>query len=216
MGDDSSSRGSSTSTGHFSLRTSEPITLPQALEIGIALENLKLSVNEQEDCRIGEEHGDGLLSALTTVQNILVSTNLDTPVRGQVAKFRDTILKNYESTDTLENSDRSKLEQNAITWQHLLREDLGREQRIPVDNTGLLDVNRLIESPEDLLDKSVWNWLDDQPKSDLREACKTLVISCGTSSVILSLRAVEHYLRKWYEREKGEKLDATWEMSWTN
>lgn len=104
-----------------------------------------------------------------------------------------------------------KLERKSHSWRHLLHEDLKRENRVAVVNTGLFDSEKLIEDPGDLFSAPVWEWLDDRPKSDIIESCKNLAIGSNTSSVMLSLRAVEDCLRTWYSEQMGKEIsDVAW------
>lgn len=187
-----------------------PISLTDTLEIGQILEYLRRAAKHHHQYNIGDIDGNQILGSLKRLEELLRSKEFESTVIGQVAGLRNELEGRYDDPEsTLDLEDREELHQKSITWQHLLREDLANEQRIPVSNIGLLEADRLIENPQNLVDSPVWNWLDERPKSDLREACKTLVIGCSTSSVMLSLRAVEHCLREWYQQE-NEPLEAAW------
>lgn len=120
------------------------------------------------------------------------------------------ISEEYEPNDNLDEDDGRDLEKKVGAWRRLLENELGKEQRIAAADVGLLDVDGLLNRPESLFDETVWNWLDSSTKADVREACKTLVIDCPTSSVVLSLRALEHCLRVWHEEKTESKLEAAW------
>lgn len=199
-------------SGVVTSEETKPLTLPESFEIGILVEYLRRAARHKSQYSVGGDEGDELhiVETLSSLEDALSSSDLETTVTAQVANFRSQLIEKYDNpSESLDSEDSEELEQKAITWEHLLKEALGREQRIPVENTGLLDVDRLIETPEELFTKPVWSWLDERPKSDIREACKTIVIGCSTSSVMLSLRAVEHCLRKWYEKEH-EPIEAAW------
>ena len=192
----------------FGSNTSKNLTLAESMRLGSQLEYLQRSARHRYE--VGNQENTGILAVLQGVENILRSSKVETVVTGQVAEFRSDIEDKYEASDTLDANDSEELQQKAITWNHLLHEDLGRQQRIPVSDTGLMDSEKLIESPENLVSSAVWDWLDQRPREDIREACKTLVIDCSTSSVMLSLRAVEHCLREWYEKDNEPLESAAW------
>lgn len=182
-----------------------PISLPEALRAGLHLQYLKLAAQEQHE--IGTVNDDKISGTLVDCAQILRSSTLETSIRHQLVLYNEKISEKYEPTENIDEDDAKELEQKAATWQRVLREDLQREQRVPVSDTGVLDVDRLLNNPEKLLSEPVWNWLDSRPQKDIQEACKTLVVGCSTSSVFLSLRAVEHCLGKWYIEQMGEELN---------
>lgn len=102
------------------------------------------------------------------------------------------------------------LEWETMSWINLLQQDLENEQRIPAADTGVMNVEKLLNSPESLFSQPVWNWMDSRPKSDIKEACRSIVVNSPTASIMLSLRAVEHCLRVWHEEKTGESLEAGW------
>lgn len=177
------------------------LTLADALQLGSNLEHIRGISDKSEPSR------NKVVTVLEATSELLRSNNLDTVVISQVQEAKSK----YQSLDKKSLNDREKatLAQEAITWTHLLNQEFKREKRIPVSDTGLLDVDLLVDSPENLFTPAVWDWLDERPRLDLQEACKTIVVGCSTSSVMLSLRAVEHCLSKWYEKN-NESLDAAW------
>lgn len=183
---------------------SEPrarLTLADALQLGGNLEHLRGLSDKSDASR------EQAVFVLQKTQEILESKSSDTVVVAQVLEANEQYQASEE--EFLTDEERANLAQRAITWTHLLNQEFKREKRVPVSDTGLLDVDLLVDSPENLFTSVVWDWLDERPKSDLQEACKTIVVGCSTASVMLSLRAVEHCLRKWYE-QNNESLDAAW------
>ncbi|SDM50227.1 hypothetical protein SAMN04487949_1877 [Halogranum gelatinilyticum] len=187
------------------------ISLTDAFDLGIILEYFRYIDVSDQNPQIGTQEDSKVLGGLYQLENRLRDSTIETPVTGQIVEFRTKLEAKYDSPeDTISDEDRNELGQNAGTWQHLLRRELSHEQRIPVSSSGLLDPNRLLNSPEELFDTYVWSWLDERPQNDLREACKTIVVDCSTSSVMLSLRAVEHCLRQWYEHQNEDLEAGAW------
>lgn len=186
----------------------ETLALVDALKLGEKIEFLRQAgINRY---KIGNGEGEAILGTLNWVHKRLLYSDLDTPVISQVRAFEEELEQKYDdSEETISDEDGDELKEKASTWQHLLKENLKSQKRIPISNPGVLDVKQLIDSPNELFTSEVWSWLDERPKSDLKEACRTIAVGCSTSCVMLSLRAVEHCLREWYEFE-DEPLNAGW------
>lgn len=188
--------------------TSRSINLSDILQIGSNIEFIRTPGSNQKS---QQPTASEVTRHLEQIQNILSSREFTSVVPEQIEKFISRIKGEYDHDETLRSDDCTELQQKATTWLHLLNRELKEEERVPASDTGMLDVDRLANSPERLVQPAVWEWLEDKPKSDIQEACKTLIIGCSTASVMLSLRAVEHCLRKWYEHEEGdEELDLAW------
>jgi hypothetical protein len=165
--------------------------------------------------RIGSLESGGILNALEQVQNPLIATNTSFTVASQIQDFKEAIHEQYGGLDnpSIEIDDElgTRLSQHASTWAHLIAEELAEETRINIPNTGLLDLEQLMYEPQSLFENEVWEVLDEQSQNDIEEACRSLPVGCATASVMVSLRAVERYLRKWYESETSEKMErGTW------
>jgi hypothetical protein len=159
---------------------------------------------------VGDGDSDHIISALENVSDILESREIDSPVAGKANQLKIRFESDYASDETLSSEDGEELAREARTWVGLLEEDLKEEQRIPATDTGVMEVEKLLNSPESLFNQPVWNWLHERPKSDISESCRSIVVGSTTASVMLSLRAVEHCLRVWHEEKTGESLDAAW------
>lgn len=177
-------------------------TLADALQLGTHIEYLRQTAKNDSISK------DNVMDILDRIDRIFQTRNIESEVGSQVSDLKREL--DESELVTLPDEEIDRLEKKAITWNHLINQDLQREKRIPVSQTGLLDVDRLVDSPESLFSRPVWEWLDDRPKSDIQEACRTIVINCPTSSVMLSLRAVEHCLREWYEQGNQELDEAAW------
>jgi len=200
-------------TGNFSISSfskgEDFLSLTDALSIGRKLEFLSQASCNPEKYQVGKSEGGGILGKLQEIENILTNTELESPVIGKVAGFRVDLEEEYDDPGSgLSNADSQKLQQKAVTWANLLQESFKDEKRIPASKTGLLDTTKLVEEPEKLLSPYVWNWLDDTAKTDIEEACRSIAVGCPTGCVFLSLRAVEHSLRRWYE-SRYEKIEST-------
>jgi len=179
------------------------LSLTDTLHLGARLEYLRRTGSNRLEITEGK-----VAKILEEIVRILNDREINSRLPGLITRRLLSDLE-LESDDILSEDQLENLETQTSSWIHLLARELNEERRIPATDTGVLDVSKLSESPEDLFQESVWQWLDERPRSDLQEACKTITVGCSTSSVMLSLRAVEHCLRKWYEQQ-DETLDAAW------
>ena len=182
--------------------TASHLTLTQVYNIGINLESLRKELQSSEgDPNIGQ-----IIQILRKVESVLSDVYPDKEVT-RLVEEEISKLKESES-DNLPDDTIEELEIQITSWIHLFGRILDEETRIPASNLGIINVHKLSESPADLFDEQVWNWLDQRPRSDIEEACRSAAVNCSTASVMLSLRAVEHCLRQWYEKRNGE-IDVT-------
>jgi len=155
---------------------------------------------------------DKILDKLSNIQDILQNSNLNSEAAPLIQESIEELKEDYSQGDAITDADAEALKSKIIACSHLIGKELREVQTVPVDSSGIIDTNKLLESPEDLFTSSVWEWLDEMPRNDLQEACRSLAVGNSTSVVILSLRAVEYCLLKWHEMETGELLDAPWGM----
>jgi hypothetical protein len=198
-------------TGGFGISPEEIkyLTLLDTYSLGLTINYLYEA--GQNKYPVGQKNGDHVFAALDFLVSLLQARDIESAVAGRASQFKSDIENEYENPeDPLREEHGSQLERKAITWSSLLQQDLKEEQRIPAAETGVMEVEELLESPDSLFSQPVWNWLDERPESDIREACKSIVVGSPTASVMLSLRAAEHYLREWHEDKTGNSLEAAW------
>ncbi|WP_367176346.1 hypothetical protein [Haloarcula rubripromontorii] len=187
---------------------SEVLTLAEAFGIGSRIEYLGRAA--RHDYELGDPEDNQVIGALIDIEQSLRRSGVATTVVKQISDFRSKIQSHYNPDESLSSDDSRELERKSDAWWNMILTELKRQKRIPAADTGLLDQQGLVDNPEKLLSSGVWDWLDDRPRQDIREAAKTLVVDCSTSSVMLSLRAVEHCLREWYEYENEPIESASW------
>jgi len=186
------------------------LTISDAFEIGIHINYLRFS--GELNLQVGTLEEGGILNSLEILQNRLVATNTGNTVASQIEDIKRAIFEKHDqSTEKIDDDIGNELSNWADTWEHLLSEELVNERRIKIPNTGILDFEQLMGSPNHLFEDVVWNAMDEVAKRDITEACHSLPLGCSTASLMVSLRAVEYYLRQWYQNETGEELDrGTW------
>lgn len=187
--------------------SSSSVTITDVFHLGLQFEYLRDIVNsDNRENRPSEEH---VIEILENIESSLANQNTRGVVSELVSKQQQKIKNTKNSKEKITRDQAETLKKQVTSWIHLFSRDLANEIRIPAAGSGVLDLDVLIERPSELFNDEVWNWLDQRPKDDLKEACRSVAVGCATASVMLSLRAVEHCLREWYEQE-NESLDAAW------
>lgn len=166
-----------------------PLQLHDTLWLGAQLEYLRW-IGSTEEPNKGQ-----VSEVMNSIEKKLKVRSGNSVLIQQISRYRDG------SESDLEN-----IGEKAITWMNLLTQELKNQKSIPVSDIGVLDIESLVDSPESLVSPKVWRWLDQKPQNDIAESCRSLAVECPTASVMLSLRAVEHCLRRWYEQE-NQPLD---------
>ncbi|MFD1588540.1 hypothetical protein ACFR9U_16300 [Halorientalis brevis] len=184
------------------------ITLNDTLLLGSMLEYLRFASKNGHE--VGEKDEKKILGTLSKVETTLETTNINSQLVGRVSQVKKEIEEKHERSDSLDLKLKNELERKSVTWLNLLRQELAEENRISAADTGILAAEKLLDSPDNLFSDRVWGWLDDMPRNDLKESCRSIAVGNPISSVMLSLRAVEYCLQEWHEQETGEELDASW------
>lgn len=96
-------------------------------------------------------------------------------------------------------------------WLYILSEEFEEILGFVPSNRTRLDMFDIINNPESFFKDEVWDWMDDPPKKDFKEACQALAFDSPTACVMISLRAVEYNLRIWYEQDTERNIEhRTW------
>lgn len=183
------------------------LTLNDALSLGWNLQYLRMTAGEQGIVR---QNGDHVVGTLEMMEAVLNKTDFESVITNQVSREKENLIDKYDSNEHLKEDDGRRLSERAESWCENLAKELSDERRIPVGKTGLFNVEKAMDSPEELFDETAWEWLTEQARADIEEACRSLAVNCSTACVMLSLRAVEECLRRWYENEKGDRMEDTW------
>lgn len=154
-----------------------------------------------------------ILGALNKLEIGLRRADTSSAILPQVVDFKEYLRGKYGDGDEISEDDGRELGQRARSWAEVLMEELGEEKRIGIHNEGTSDMRKIYESPETLFENEVWEWMDERPRKDVREACRCLAVNAPTATVMLALRAVEDRLREWYRRDVDESIER---LPWGN
>jgi len=199
----------------------EPVDEPEVRDLTISdAFNLGANIVFLRTCgtlehRVGSVEQSGVLHSLELVQNKLVATRVGLTVASQIEEVKSAIYDIHgqepNPNDPIDDSLGDEISKRAETWEQLLSENLANETRIKIPNRGILYFEQLMYEPNRLFEEKVWEAMDATPKNDISEACRALPMGCTTASLMVSLRSVEHYLRKWHENKTGDELErGTW------
>lgn len=200
--------------------TSRSFSLSDAFRIGHLLENLSYLIDDNAPIY---EYPDidtdtrPIMEVFGEIATILAETDIQSTIKSDIkneginiaASYPQSISTEQETSDqiTLRPEDRRRLYGAVTTWRRVFEGELESEKRIAISDS-LLDIETLTDNPSALFeDEQIWKSLSDTTQSDLREACRALSCQCPTSSVFMSLRAIEECLRQWYKDQTGREID---------
>lgn len=180
----------------------DTLSLKDSFKLGVLIERVRTNTSEEV---VAEEK----ITALNEIANILTIKEFGMDVAEQIEDEASKLSEHHEPEEVVAESDLLSLNEKVELYQNLLSSKLDSEKRLPISSRGLFDVEKAMERPQDLFEKEVWDWIPKLPKNDIEEACRCLAIESATASTILSLRAVEDCLRRWYEQEEGGEISKT-------
>lgn len=184
------------------------LTITDGFALGSNTSYLRLAGNHNYYLgKVGEGY---ILEALENVQNTLIETQTAVHVAQRIDEFKRILYNQYEgesATTRIDEDLGDELMERANRWQDFINEAIAEERRLNIPSSGILDFEQLMYNPHSMFQQETWEAMDERPKKDFAEACRTLPIECPTATVMMSLRAVEHYLRKWQNQEIGEAVE---------
>jgi hypothetical protein len=191
------------------------IDLQEAFRIGLLVDYLRNAGAHEFPFTKPDENSNNILEGLEELTVILKNSNLESTVLSDIEHTKNRLIESHlpdeeeiKQTIYLNDYEYDNLNKTSATWNNVIREELSSMNNIIVENRGLIDVKQAMNNPkEPFHDESVWDDLPPQTQSDLTEACQTLAFECPTSTVFLSLRAVEDRLHEWYKQETGRDIE---------
>ena len=186
------------------------ITLNDAIILGSELQFLN-NISGKSDTLEGDSV-DIVFESFANIDRILTQRAVESQALQIISELINDVEEESEGSEEIPSEMTKEIKEKSLACMHLLAREFQDVQTIPVSDAGLLDLEKLLDSPNNLFSTTVWEWLDDMPRNDLREACRSIAVENYTSAVILSLRAVEYCLLEWHEEETGEDIDAPWGM----
>lgn len=147
--------------------------------------------------------GEGrILDNLKWIHTYLKECNLSRPTQNDI----EIIIKKFESyteEQQLEIKDSDMIIEKIKLWEDRIRYELDEKKIIEVFTDGTLNFKKLLEGGNSFFAKDVWDNLSNIQKSDLNDSCNCLLTKSWTPAVMISLRAAEDSIRKFYEFKTG-------------
>lgn len=143
-----------------------------------------------------------ILDNLKVLLDSLKESNLSRPTQKDI----ESIIKNFESYEErqpLEPKDAEMIVEKMKLWQDRIINELFERKMIEVFTDGTLNFKKLLDGGSSFFANDVWDMLSNIQKSDINDACNCLLTKSWTPAVMISLRAAEDSIRKFYKYKTG-------------
>lgn len=136
-------------------------------------------------------------------------------VSDKTQKEINSIVKYYEEkygeNVELDDADIKTLIDKTKIWDDRLRNELSTRKTIEIFKNGALNSEKLVKGAKEFFPEEIWSNLSSICKSDLNDACNCLLTKSWTPTVMISLRAAEDSIRRFYKFKVGK---STHKMGW--
>jgi hypothetical protein len=199
-------------------KSREDLNLSTIFDIGQRIQYLQteilLSSDTMQESVISTEIYDGMssdvgdvLESMVEIEILVANINAPKSVVEQIGRRRERLMEKYDHLDeNLSNPVAQSLMTVTNDWVSSIDDTLDNKKSIVINNNSHLDIEKVLDSPSSFFGPEVWKWLDKEPENDIQESCRAIAYGLPTASVMLSLRAVEHCLRNWYEYDTGREI----------
>lgn len=189
-----------------------PISLNEAFTLGTRIEFLRRAGNHNYPI-FDQENEQFILSGLENTKAQLDNTNVSRGIIPDIEYNINELSNKYSKEDDeesivrIDDKDGRRIAESSDSWLRVIREELKRENRVTISNTGVVDYEHVMDTPKSLFeDETVWNSLPKSTQADIEESCRNLAFNCSTSAVFMALRAVEDRLQEWYTDKTGNSI----------
>ena len=104
----------------------------------------------------------------------------------------------YEEEKPLTDEDAEIITENVKLWHDRIKNELAERIMVEVFTDGTLNFKKLLSGGKSFFPEDIWDTLSGISKSDLNDACNCLLTRSWTPAVMISLRASEDSIRKFY------------------
>ena len=137
---------------------------------------------------------DNLRVILYYLKEFSLSPITQREIEGMIKKFEDA----YEEEKPLTGEDAEMITEKVKLWDDRINNELAERIVVEVFTDGTLNFKKLLSGGKSFFPEDIWNTLSDISKSDLNDACNCLLTRSWTPAVMISLRASEDSIRKFY------------------
>jgi len=142
---------------------------------------------------------DNLRVILYYLKEFSLSPITQREIEGMIKKFEDA----YEKEKPLTGEDAEMITEKVKLWADRINNELAERIVVEVFTDGTLNFKKLLSGGKSFFPEDIWNTLSDISKSDLNDACNCLLTRSWTPAVMISLRALEDSIRKFYNFKTG-------------
>jgi hypothetical protein len=137
--------------------------------------------------------------------NRLESFRLSAQTRGEIKNIIKLYEKSYKENEQLNEDDKRDLMEKAKIWDDRIANELFGRKIIEIFVDGTLNSEKLVLGASTFFPSGIWVMLSIVAKSDLNDACNCLLTRSWTPSVMISLRAAEDCIRRFYKFKTGKE-----------
>ncbi len=150
----------------------------------------------------------GLLSAFVVIRSLLEKNRISNRAQRGIKKEIEYLKDNYtEEKSFLTLIDAEKIDGKVISWKELVMDELEKIVVFRAVADGILNSNRLCEGAKIFFQNKIWRKLPKIIKDDLEESTKCLITESWTASGLMSMRALESGVKKYYTKITGISAD---------
>ena len=144
-----------------------------------------------------------IIDNLRWILDYLKECNLSPITQREIGSIIKRFDESYEEKEPLNNEDAEMITENVKLWGDRIENELIERRIIEVFTEGTLNSKKLLSGGKSFFPGDVWKTLSDISKSDLDDACNCLLTKSWTPAVMISLRASEDSIRKFYNFKTG-------------
>lgn len=152
-----------------------------------------------------------IIETLRIILKYLRDSELSLNTQSEIEQLIEIFEKSYKENEILKPEDIRTIKERIILWEDRIKNELNQRITMEVSTKGNLNYKKLLEGAQSFFSEDVWNTLSELSKKDLDAACKCLLTQSWTPAVMISLRASEGAIRKFYESVTGNESQ---EMAW--
>ena len=183
------------------------MNLQQAYAIGVTLEYITRTPALKAYVKGDNYIIDNLKRILYYLKEFSLSPITQREIEGMIKKFEDA----YEEEKPLTGEDAEMITEKVKLWEDRINNELAERITIEVFTDGTLNFKKLLLGGKSFFPEDIWNTLSDISKSDLKDACNCLLTRSWTPAVMISLRASEDSIRKFYNfKTKNDPQKKGW------
>lgn len=140
---------------------------------------------------------------LIWVLGLLKEYKLSQQTQEEIEKIVEQFEKSYEEDEVVTDADSYLIIEKIKLWDDRIKKELSETMVVEVFTDGTLNPKKLLDGGGGFFSDDLWGTLSDIQKSDINDACNCLLTRSWTPAVMISLRASEDSIRRFYNFKTG-------------